>query len=282
MDSFTWTPPPAPHDVSLFCRLLTGAYLQLSAHTELELPSGSGFWLIGITEGSLSVRLEHRSLVLSAGSAIGFSTDNPFLTQTEESASLIGVLICGQAVAHILGTALSYSPYFPNGCAVLSEQIYPLLHLAHEGYPPNGAAASANVFTLLTQLSGTSAPPESACSYPPLIQHAIAIIQQDFAHLYGIEDLAQRLEVSPSHLIRKFSASVGISPGQYLTQIRIHFAKRLLRSGSISLEVVAACAGFSNASYFGKVFRRITGMSPSDYIRSAPPLPLSDLPELYL
>lgn len=282
MESFTWTPPPAPHDVSLFCRLVTGIHLNLSAQTKLELPSGSGFWFIGVTEGSLSTVFEDHPFVLSAGAAIGFSSNSPFPAHTEQSVSLIAILISGQAVTHILGTALSYSPYFPNGCAALSEQIYPLLHLAHEGHPSNGAAASASVFTLLTHLSGTSAPPETARAYPPLIQHAIAIMQQDFAHLYGIEDLAQRLEVSPSHLIRKFSAAVGISPGQYLTQVRIHFAKRLLRSGTISLELVATCAGFSNASYFGKVFRRITGMSPSAYIRTAPPLPLSDLPELYL
>lgn len=282
MESFTWTPSPAPHDVALFCRLITGIYRKVSAQTNLELPSGSGFWIIGVMDGSLSTSFEQHTLSITAGAAIGFSSETPLPLKSEDSAALIAILISGQAVTHILGSALSYSPYFPNGYPALSEQIHPLLHLAHEGHAPSGAAASASVFTLLTQLSGTSAPPETARSYPPLIQHAIAIMQEDFAHLYGIEDLAQRLEVSPSHLIRKFSATVGISPGQYLTQVRIHFAKRLLRSGTISLEMVAACTGFSNASYFGKVFRRITGMSPSAYIRTAPPLPLSDLPELYL
>lgn len=282
MESFTWTPSPAPHDVALFCRLITGMYRKVSAQTNLELPSGSGFWIIGVMDGSLSTSFEQHTLSITAGAAIGFSSQTPLPLKAEEPTSLIAILISGQAVTHILGTALACSPYFPNGYPALSEQIYPLLHLAHEGHPTDGATASASVFTLLTHLSGTSAPPETAQSYPPLIQHAIAIMQEDFAHLYGIEDLAQRLEVSPPHLIRKFSASVGISPGQYLTQVRIHFAKRLLRSGTISLEMVAACTGFSNASYFGKVFRRITGMSPSAYIQTAPPLPLSDLPELYL
>lgn len=282
MEPFTWTPPPAPHDVSIFCRLLSCIYLKAPEQTTLELPAGSGFWLVGVIDGSLSSSLEQQTFRIGAGAAIGFSTQAPHTLVTNTPVSLIAILISGQAAAHILGSTLAYSPYFPTGCTALSEQLYPLLHLTSDGHPPDGASASAATFTLLTQLTGTSTPPETAQPYPALIQHAIAIIQEDFAHLYGIEDLAQRLEVSPSHLIRKFSACVGISPGQYLTQVRIHFAKRLLRSGSISLEMVAACTGFSSASYFGKVFRRMTGMSPSAYIRTAPPLPLSDVPELYL
>lgn len=282
MEPFTWTPAPAPHDVSIFCRLICGISIQLPEQTTPELPSGSGFWLVGVRGGRLSASFGQQTFHIEAGAAVGFSAQSPLYLTADAPASLIAILISGQAAAHILGTTLAYSPYFPNGCMVLSEQVYPLLHLAADGHPPDGATASAAVFTLLTQLTGTSAPPEAAQPYPTLIQHAIAIIQEDFAHLYGIEDLAQRLEVSPSHLIRKFSACMGISPGQYLTQVRIHFAKRLLRSDSISLEMVAACTGFSNASYFGKVFRRVTGMSPSAYIRTAPPLPLSDLPELYL
>lgn len=282
MKPFIWTPPPAPHDVAVFCRLISALSIKAAEQATLDLPSGSGFWLIGVIDGRLSSSLEQQTFYIEAGAAVGFSTQIPLTLTAETSVSLIAILISGQATTHILGSMLAYSPYFPNGSMVLSEHVYPLLQLAADGHPPDGAAASAAVFTLLTQLTGTSAPPESAQPYPALIQHAIAIIQEDFAHLYGIEDLAQRLEVSPSHLIRKFSACMGISPGQYLTQVRIHFAKRLLRSDSISLEMVAACTGFSNASYFGKVFRRVTGMSPSAYIRTAPPLPLSDLPELYL
>ncbi len=282
MESFIWSPPAAPHSVAAFARLTCCTYAPLPAKTPLQLPAGSGFWVIGVTDGSLSTPFEPKPLEIAAGAAIGFHTDTPLPLSAEQDTILLGALLTGQAAAQILGSTLAYSPYFPNGTSALSAQLFPLLHLAQSGHPSDGAAASAAAFTLLTQLAEASAPPETAQPYPPLIQHAIAIIHADFAHLYGIDDLAERLEVSSSHLIRKFSAAVGISPGQYLTQIRINCAKRLLRSGTISLELAAACTGFSNAGYFGKVFRRVTGMTPSEYIRSAPPLPLSDLPEMYL
>ncbi len=282
MEPFTWSSPSAPHSIAFFSRLICCTCTKLAAETSLQLPSGSGFWLVGVIEGMLSTALESHPLHITSGAAIGFPTDAPLSLTAEKPTTLLAALLSGQAVTQILGSTLAYSPYFPNGSSALSGQLFPLLHLAQSGHAPDGAASSAAAFTLLTQLAETSTPPETAQPYPPLIQHAIAIMHEDFAHLYGIDDLAERLEVSPSHLIRKFSATVGMSPGQYLTQIRIHYAKRLLRSGSVSLELVAAGTGFSNASYFGKVFRRITGMSPSAYIRSAPPLPLSDLPEMYL
>ena len=85
-----------------------------------------------------------------------------------------------------------------------------------------------------------------------------------------MDELAQRLEVSKAHLIRTFTKSVGISPGKYLTRVRVEYAKLLLRDEDVSVTYVAEAAGFANANYFSKVFRRETGMSPSEYLESIP------------
>jgi transcriptional regulator GlxA family with amidase domain len=74
------------------------------------------------------------------------------------------------------------------------------------------------------------------------------------------------MEVSKHHLIRLFSAHTGISPGKYLSLVRIFHAMRLLRSGQDTpLEIIAGACGYSCANYFAKAFKKQTGMTPSDY-----------------
>ena len=62
----------------------------------------------------------------------------------------------------------------------------------------------------------------------------------------------------------------GISPARYITRVRIEYAKLLLRGEDASITYVAEASGFANANYFAKVFRKETGMSPSEYLEAAP------------
>lgn len=106
-------------------------------------------------------------------------------------------------------------------------------------------------------------------SYVPLVQDAIAIIEYEYAYLYGIDELADRLEVTKHHLIRMFTAATGISPGKYLVIVRIHHAKIMLQSGEdTTLEIIAGACGYSCANYFSKAFKKQTGLTPSEYAKA--------------
>lgn|GEM_PF-2132730 len=105
---------------------------------------------------------------------------------------------------------------------------------------------------------------------PPLVQDALALMHAEFAYLYGIEELADRLEVSKHHLIRVFSASMGISPGNYLIGVRMSHAKLLLRScEDTPIEIIAGACGYSCGNYFSKAFKKHTGLTPTQYMESA-------------
>ncbi len=102
--------------------------------------------------------------------------------------------------------------------------------------------------------------------HPSLVRDAVLLIEAEFAYLYGVDKLAEQLEVSKHHLIRLFSAYTGISPGQYLSYVRISHAKRLLQSGEDTpIEIIAGACGYSCANYFSKAFKKQTGMTPSEY-----------------
>lgn len=105
-------------------------------------------------------------------------------------------------------------------------------------------------------------------SYPLLVWDAINLIESNFSFLEGIDHLTELLAITKPHLIRTFTACVGISPGQYLTQVRLYHAKYLLATlPEIPLDAIAGACGYSCANYFSKAFRKHVGLSPREYGR---------------
>mgnify|MGYP002744791331 CR=1 FL=1 len=130
--------------------------------------------------------------------------------------------------------------------------------------PPDhhGRMTSQLVFALLCELSGADS---AAPALPPLVTAAIEDIRQNYAGLYGVEELSERLGVSKSHLVRTFTAAVGVPPGRYLTTVRIEAAMRLLLHREYTLDVIASLCGFSGANYLCRVFKKETGQSPAQW-----------------
>ena len=112
---------------------------------------------------------------------------------------------------------------------------------------------------------------------PELSRQAAALMREHFMELYGVDELANQLGVSKSHLVRSFSAATGLTPGRYLTLVRVEAAKALLLHRDYRLETVAGLCGFSGANYLCKVFKKETGLSPARWreqyagVLSSPP-----------
>ena len=112
------------------------------------------------------------------------------------------------------------------------------------------------------ELSGADS---AAPALPPLVQEAMEDIRANYAGLYGVEELSERLGVSKSHLVRMFTAALGIPPGRYLTKVRVEAAMRLLLHREYTLDVIASLCGFSGANYLCRVFKKETGHSPAQW-----------------
>jgi AraC family transcriptional regulator len=83
----------------------------------------------------------------------------------------------------------------------------------------------------------------------------------------GISELASLVGLSQFHFIRAFKHSVGLSPYQYVLSERIRVAKEMLSKRDLSIADVALAVGFSDASQLNRVFRKLTGVTPSVYRR---------------
>ncbi len=90
-------------------------------------------------------------------------------------------------------------------------------------------------------------------------------IDKNFGTECSLSAIAEQVHVSPNYLHFLFKNQSGQSPLDYVVEKRIENAKRQLIGTDHSLLDIALDSGFSSQSYFGKVFREKTGMSPQKY-----------------
>lgn len=100
---------------------------------------------------------------------------------------------------------------------------------------------------------------------PPQLRGALEFIAAHLADNPSLSDIAAAAGLSPYHFARRFRASLGRSPHQFLLQARIERAKSLLRDRRHSLVEVALTTGFAHQSHFTATFRRLTGLTPQRY-----------------
>ena len=117
-------------------------------------------------------------------------------------------------------------------------------------------------FEILNSLSHDS---KKAIIASQVIVDAINLIKRNYSGIYGVEELAQALGISKSHLVREFYKHTGTTPGKYLNNIRIDAVKRLLVNTSLSLNSIALQTGFSGDNYLCKAFKKATGETPMAY-----------------
>jgi AraC-like DNA-binding protein len=98
---------------------------------------------------------------------------------------------------------------------------------------------------------------------PVMISQAIEHIQTHYDKPLYNRDLARLSSLSETAFNRLFRAYQGISPAQFIMQIRVREAAILLLNTGLSLEEIAEKCGFPNRAYFSRVFRQITGESPA-------------------
>lgn len=93
---------------------------------------------------------------------------------------------------------------------------------------------------------------------------AIEYIEQNYKYEIDVETAAALCGLSRSHFSRSFAKEHGVGFCEFVVQHRIAVARQLLKRPGISVAEVAQLVGFSDHSYFSKIFKRFVSMRPSD------------------
>lgn len=97
------------------------------------------------------------------------------------------------------------------------------------------------------------------------IATAIAFIQENFRTQPSLEEVAEKINMSPAHFQRIFTEWAGTSPKKFLQYISIQYAKKMLQEQQATLFDTSLAAGFSSTSRLHDLFVSIEGMTPAEY-----------------
>lgn len=92
-------------------------------------------------------------------------------------------------------------------------------------------------------------------------------MREHIAEDFDLQQLATLAGLSKFHFHRLFKRAIGEAPLRYHLDLRMHEAKRLLRETKRTVVEIGLEVGYTNPSHFAQIFRRETGLSPSDYRR---------------
>ena len=155
-------------------------------------------------------------------------------------------LICHDVLKILNGFAFEYSKRMPNTEIVLEAQTAIITHW------------------LIRSILGESYNMR-ALSSDYRISKVEHYIEQHFAETITITQLAELGNMSVSNFIRTFKKEMNITPKEYLIQIRIEKAKKMLRRNEWSVTEVSMRCGFNSSAHFSTSFTKLVGMTPTEY-----------------
>lgn len=101
-----------------------------------------------------------------------------------------------------------------------------------------------------------------------VIYKAVDYIKHNYMRKITLEDVASHVYLSPSYFSKIFKEEMKVNFNTYLNYIRIEISRKLLLDDSIDLVDLSNLVGFEDQSYFSKVFKKVTGVSPGRYRES--------------
>lgn len=107
----------------------------------------------------------------------------------------------------------------------------------------------------------------SGCLPSHKLQQAIDYIQAHLAEDVSLEAIATELDMSQYYFARLFKQSTGYSPYQYVIKSRIERAQELMMQEQQSIATIALKVGFASQSQFGRHFKRLTGVTPKQFLK---------------
>src|ERR1044072_8759775 len=174
-----------------------------------------------------------------------------------------------QEIASQCGALAPSSPYFPSPVvfdrqlALSLSRLHRILETSHESLERQTAFVMTMAQLIIRPAeTGLSVRPAGAESFA--IRTAREYIDAHYTGNPSLKELASVVGLNAFYLIRIFRKEVGMPPHEYLTQVRVEHAKKLLFDG-LSIAEAALETGFVDQSHLTRRFKRFVGFTPNQF-----------------
>lgn len=194
-----------------------------------------------------------------AGEATLFSDKIAYVVTTESE---------NPFVHYTINFSLSEGYSFPSDILVKPVDLVPfvkkceqLLELWYSGNPTSRLRCIAVLYELIADILEQNLSESIGSKSYHTVMPAIHYIDINYAENITLESLAKLCAMSQTNFRRVFTAVCGISPIQYLLNVRMNHAKEYLSQGDLTITEVAILCGFKDVEHFCRTFKKRTGLT---------------------
>ena len=98
-----------------------------------------------------------------------------------------------------------------------------------------------------------------------LIDQARKYISAEYMNDISLDDISRRINISSYYFSKLFKEETGVNFIEYLTDLRMEKSKELLASPNMSIKDICVSVGYQDPNYFSRIFKKINGVTPSEY-----------------
>lgn len=256
----------ARDDVALYVNC-AGVISKRAGFTTYNPAGRRDYYLLYLLRGTLTVSLAEGEVEATEGSVIFFPPCTPYrytFRGSEEGIFYLWVHFTGGDVPLLLDT-LGLSPLPRIANIGHAEQITTDFDRMFSDYAKAGKfrdlALASTLSRILVDIAEHLFATEGDCR----LSRSLTYIHLHYTEKLRVGDLARLEAVSPSRYSELFRRKTGKPPIDYIISLRIRHAASLLETTNLPVGEVAETVGFSDVHFFSKLFKKHTGVSPSDY-----------------
>lgn len=252
-------------------------FISLDDVRKVNLPTGS--LITSVAPHSALIIRKSGSAIYTFGKKSYESSSDSVLFIAKGSEYSLSIEESGECTVIEFDIAPSQeSELFPNGAiyqymTLADKSIFKIVKNLRQFYGLRGPAyyskCFSELYSLITQISTIHAFNYSLAGKYGIIHNSVKFIQENYFRqdLYT-PMLAELSGIGETYYRNIFLAVFNMPPAHYIQLYRVEKSKELLLNTSATIEEIAVAVGFANSSYFCKVFKNLTNMTPSDFAQN--------------
>ncbi len=175
--------------------------------------------------------------------------------------------VYGKSVMELL-EKIGITPENPVTHVYLYRELEAILKIMYETADETSLPGKLNSMSLLYEFFSVLLKNANYSPKPDIVESAIRIMKYNYNQNISVATVADSLHLNTAYFSRVFSEKTGISPKQYILNLKIQRAKELLIA-DVPISEVAESIGFSDPCYFSRIFHQKTGLTPSQFVKDS-------------
>jgi len=221
--------------------------------------------VIFVREGNMDVRYNGKNYLISKGDVLLIDCVNPHYYRAHDGLEFLYAHFDGTSSHEVTDLIIqnNNSPVFRRSHNLkVGQEIFDCVQFFLKGGITNIFQEAFHIERILYLLSCEA---EEKITETSPLEKVITYIHENFTRTVKIEELAEIVNVSPSHLAHTFKKQTGYAPVEYVLKMRMERAMMLLTHSSKTVAEISYEVGYESIPAFIKIFKRKTGYPPSTY-----------------